>query len=752
MTITVKLPDGNTANFPDGMTADQITAAIQGHLGTAPKAPAGLATGRNAVTPQTVDPGFLERLNQRGAQSLGQETAPPLSPNAGLGSQAADTIGNVEDYINGLAGAAGRGMTFGTYDEAGALGKTLAQSTQPTNISDVVMRAASGQSAPSFGDRFITNDKAENAAIDQFKAQNPIVGNTAEIAGMLASPVGTAGTGFIQRGGNVAARALRAAGVGGAVGAGAGAVQSDGGLADRAQAALYGGAIGTAGAGILNPSLEALTGVARTAGNTIANQWRALRNPQNQAQRLLANALIRDQQSAPQAIAALQASPDLGIVNAGGQNVSALGRAATVAPGNARTRAAEFFENQAASMPDRAADAVHPLAQNGYYGTVEQLDQTRRTAADPLYTAAYAQPAVDKWSPEINNLMNRPSMRRAAAQANTIAAEEGRDPAELGLTFNAAGDPVFVEGARNGRIPSVQTMDYMKRGLDDVLEQYRDKTTGRLVLDTAGRAMQNTRAQFVQLLRDPTHGNANYAAALDAWGGPSHALDMAQYGRDLWKSAGNPADRLRQFAQMSANDQEMVRTGLMREALNKIGNLGDNSSVYNALYGNSNKRAIFEAAFPTRQAFDQFATAMRRERDILGTQRTVMGGSPTARIGAENADAMQQLGGHLGILKQLLTGHPIQALGTAVTRAGNVQRGMSEPVANELGNILFNPSAPQNVALLQQLQGTPAIPGILQQLIRQQGRTQALGGAARGLLTNATAQPAGLLGAMIARQ
>lgn len=739
--------DGVTHEFPDDFTQQDIQQALKS---VAPvHAPLGLATGRNSTSPQPVDPGFMERLNQRGAQSLGQETAPPLSPNAGFGSQTADTIGNVEDYINGLAGAAGRGMTFGTYDEAGALGKTLAQSTQPTNISDVVMRAASGQSAPSFGQRFITNDKAENAAIDQFKAQNPIVGNTAEIAGMLASPVGTAGTGFIQRGGNVATRALRAAGVGGAVGAGAGAVQSDGGLADRAQAALYGGALGTAGAGIFNPAAEALTGAFRTAGGTIANQWRALRNPQNQAQRLLASALIRDQQTVPQAIAALRASPDLGIVNAGGQNVSALGRAATVAPGNARTQAADFFENQAGGMADRAADAVGPLTPRGYYGTVEQLDQTRRATAAPLYEAAYAQPAVDQWTPQLNNLLTRPSAREAAERAARIAADEGRNPTELGLTFNAAGDPVFVDGARNGQIPTVQTLDYIKRGLDDMVEQYRNPVTGHLDLNTAGRATNNLRAQLVSTLRS---GNANYAAALDAWGGPSHALDMVQYGRDLWRASGNPADRLRAFAQMAPADQEMVRVGLAREAINKIGTLGDNSSVYSALVGNRNKRAVFEAAFPSRQAFDQFATAMRRERDILGTQRTVMGGSPTARIGAENADAMQQLGGHLGILKQLLTGHPIQALGTAVTRAGNVQRGMSEPVANELGNILFNPSAPQNVALLQQLQGTPAIPGILQQIIRQQGRTQALGGAARGLLTNATAQPAGLLGAMIARQ
>ena len=90
----------------------------------------------------------------------------------------------------------------------------------------------------------------------------------------------------------------------------------------------------------------------------------------------------------------------------------------------------------------------------------------------------------------IGTLLPRPSMRAGMANAMKIATEEGRNPNVLGIDLNAQGEPVFT------RVPSWQTLDYLKRGLDNVVEQYRDKATGKLVLDTYGRAAKLTRQQF----------------------------------------------------------------------------------------------------------------------------------------------------------------------------------------------------------------------------------------------------------------
>src|SRR3546814_17876344 len=101
--------------------------------------------------------------------------------------------------------------------------------------------------------------------------------------------------------------------------------------------------------------------------------------------------------------------------------------------------------------------------------------------------------------------------------------EEGVDPRGLGLAFNDAGDVVFEETPANMR-----TLDYIKRGLDDVLERYRDPTTGRLVMDNTGRAIDQTRRA---LLDELDNINPDYATASAAWAGPSQTMDSLNTGR-----------------------------------------------------------------------------------------------------------------------------------------------------------------------------------------------------------------------------
>lgn len=68
-----------------------------------------------------------------------------------------------------------------------------------------------------------------------------------------------------------------------------------------------------------------------------------------------------------------------------------------------------------------------------------------------------------------------------------------------------------------GEIPTFQTLDYVKRGLDDVLDTFRDKTTGRLRLDGRGRA---TLGSLTRFRRELERLNPAYRRALSAGGDP----------------------------------------------------------------------------------------------------------------------------------------------------------------------------------------------------------------------------------------
>lgn len=539
---------------------------------------------------------------------------------------------------------------------------------------------------------------SELARLEQQRRDSESMNNpetdVAKGLGIALNPLNLFGGEFISAAPTVLGRAGRAAEIGGAMGGAGGFLSTEGSLHDREGGGLLGaGAGGALGLGA-QPLMELLgLGLKKTgeaglgAVNTIRNQANARSDPTGQAERLLARSFMDDSVPLGYGPAPVNAPlPGQGAINLGGENVASLGRQATVAMGPTRARAAEFFGEQASAAPDRAADALSGLSDKGYYGTVETLDKTRRATAKPLYDAAYARPAVEVWTPSIAELMKRPSMKGAFAKAQRIAAEEGRNPKELGLDFNEAGDPMFLIGAdKNGQIPSTQTMDYIKRGLDDVVEAYRDKTTGKLVLDTEGRAINNTRAELVGRLRE---GNPEYAAALDAWGGPSQAIDMMDVGRQMYSSRGKPAESIMRFQKLKPEQQELARIGFVRDAIEDLGTVGDSSSVYLKLFGNQNKRAIMETMFPDAQSFQKFADQMAAEKAMLATNRMVQSGSPTARIEADKA-ALSEGSNVIDWVSALKSGNPLSILGMTLDKAKNLQRGMTPEVSGELGNLLF---------------------------------------------------------------
>lgn len=152
----------------------------------------------------------------------------------------------------------------------------------------------------------------------------------------------------------------------------------------------------------------------------------------------------------------------------------------------------------------------------------EALIQQARAAAGPLYDEAYAAPGAGAIFPEIETLLNRPSMRRSMARARRIAAEEGRDPATLGFDLDDAGEVVLT------RVPSWQTLDYVKRGIDDTLEPYRNPITNKLVLDEEGRAINNTLRTFLGKVDE---FNPQYGAARGAYAGPAAEREALQQGQ-----------------------------------------------------------------------------------------------------------------------------------------------------------------------------------------------------------------------------
>lgn len=366
-----------------------------------------------------------------------------------------------------------------------------------------------------------------------------------------------------------AAGLLGSIGQAGAIGSGIGVAEGDG-LKGRLLGGAAGGALGAGLAGGIGvaPSLLARTGsgVAEAAsrvarGFGVAPAEAAITPRATRAAEQYVAGLVggsgADITANPAGLLGKPITAAEAIGPNGVSQVAALarrsGRTGLLAQDQLGARAAETqqrvvqdFADLTGVDPAGSADVIANLADRG------------RKAATPFYEAAYARPGAVR-SPLLDSLMERPSVRRALGNAVNIAREEGRDPTTLGFVFDEAGDVLHV------REPSMQTLDYVKRGLDDVLDGYRDPTTRRLNLDTQGRAVVGT----TKALRDEMiRLNPAYGEALQAGGDPIRLEAAFNDAPKLFAQAMDERTFSRRIASMGENERGAVVAGLADKLFN----------------------------------------------------------------------------------------------------------------------------------------------------------------------------------------
>src|SRR5690606_3951861 len=253
-----------------------------------------------------------------------------------------------------------------------------------------------------------------------------------------------------------------------------------------------------------------------------------------------------------------------------------------------------------------------------------------RTAAEPLYEQAYAAPGADAITESLAPLLERPSMTRALANTRRIALEEGRDPTTLGFDLDDAGEVVLTS------VPSWQTLDYVKRGLDDVIEGYRDKTTGRLALDTEGRAVNDTLREFMRIV---DAANPDYAAARAAYAGPAAEREALRRGQDALRMSPNQLGV--NMVNASEAQRGQMQLGFQSALAEQAGRLRNNSNPFGLLDTPAMEQRLAAMAYQ-----DEDIARLLAQRDLegqlAGSTNRLIGNSMTAERGiADEAFAAQ---------------------------------------------------------------------------------------------------------------
>lgn len=359
------------------------------------------------------------------------------------------------------------------------------------------------------------------------------------------------------------------------------------------------------------------------------------------------------------------------LVELGGRPMARLARGTQGIPGKGAEQVAAMLESRRAGAPVRVAgDVEQGLGQpsQDLFEVGQKLSQAQQAKATPLYTKAMrAQPVgLDAPVPGHDNLalgdlMKRPSIEKAMGYGKQLAHEEGGSFPDIAGP-NVSGQPAsellakmspeararFTAAAKAQGVelsPSVpfEQLHNLKLRLDEMIGYA--KANGKMPDGTPAtkkmlRAVQDTKNSLLSVM--DAHEPA-YKEARGIWAGDEELKDGLALGHDFFNAKRPLGELKHELGSLSAAGQEQTRVGVVAAVREKIDAAPDGADVVRRIFGNEAQRQRLRAAFPSDQAFDQFAKQMQMESLMAKNETMILGNSQTAEKGADAADIMGRL-------------------------------------------------------------------------------------------------------------
>lgn len=619
-----------------------------------------------------------------------QQTAPPeLAERFGSAIEFRESGGQPSDRALKLAptteenvakgaGIVGQGMMFGAFDEFGAGVSALTGQTDFDTALEILR----------------TREK-------EFRQDNPKTALGLEMGGgiataALAAPL-VAGTAPAA-----AASKLPAVARFGAAGAAAGGLSGfnteEGGFQNRlggaARGAAFGGAIGVAlplagkaAASALDPVLTKVDRVTRAAVRRIQE------------------ALTRDGITPQQAAKELRLMGiEATLADVAGENTLGLARAVQSIPGRARDLGRSVLDLRQTGQSARVAEDINQTLRQGtdYRDTLQGLVASRRASARPLYDAAYAQEI--EFGVELQALFGRPAIKDAWAKAQTIARNEGIELPEIFLR------DVNGELTLNTTVaPTMQAIDFIKRGMDDIVERERNPITGAIIGDVA-HSVDTVRKRLLEIVDQL---NPAYKHARSVYAGDSASLSALRQGREFGQAIGrmaneatDPEQIAENLARMSEGERAFFRDGLAKGLVDLIDQSPDTADDIKRIIGSQIRRGRLREAFPDAQTFTRFMSALTREAQFFKTRQEVLFNSVTQRLAKEQEDLLTNAPGTTNPLRGGLT----ESIGRGGLALVNQFRRPNPEIKERIGDLMFaqGPEASLATALMSRPGPIPA--------------------------------------------
>tara|TARA_R110002012_G_scaffold277571_1_gene464824 strand:+ start:1173 stop:3194 length:2022 start_codon:yes stop_codon:yes gene_type:complete len=335
---------------------------------------------------------------------------------------------------------------------------------------------------------------------------------------------------------------------------------------------------------------------------------------------------------------------------------------------------------------------------------LEITSEQKRLDANQNYGDAYAKEL--EMTDELKSFLNNKKIQEAWSGAQDIAEYDGVDLSDAVEVRD--GVTVFAK-------PTLESMDYIKRSLDDQVNTlYRAGATTKA---SVAKGLRNRLRDYLDRATADADGVSVYKQARSIYAGHAAAEEAAEEGR---KFILRPATfNKRMLANFGSHQKEAFKVGVADALRSQILETGDQANALNKIFNSPAKRNRLRTAFDSDEQFALFEQAMRDEAQMAMTSTRAIQGSRSAPMLADQQaanNAIEAIGyvadpvsAFSNLLNQMMTGGP-----------------PSEEQAAELRRLLLDP-ANQEEALRLMNKGHPTmrraasrIPPLLRNVLAQQ--------------------------------
>lgn len=278
----------------------------------------------------------------------------------------------------------------------------------------------------------------------------------------------------------------------------------------------------------------------------------------------------------------------------------------------------EDLENQTDTARGRVegqlTTALNPAG--SYFVQRKTLTDNLYNNSRPLYEALYKKyPGVVE-SPEISAILDTDAGKAAVAKAAELMDIQGLPIGKADITGMV-------------RKPSLQFLDYVKRGMDEMVEQAEPNG----VPSTRGHALRDMRTRF----RDALDAAApdDYKNARKQYAGDLEVRDALEQGRQFNKF--QPEELALRAQGMSAAEKSAFRTGQMQRLMEVIENPATTADMARKIVGSPRMMASLKPFIDNPQAFDVLRTALQQEVELFAGGRDLVTSARAAQLARQRA-------------------------------------------------------------------------------------------------------------------